>query len=330
MLKLGIWQKQAFAAAPPKGWLGRRVSLDLLTMPASPSAEDIGVFECLMPYVRLSSGVYRTTHHGRFRNLDPLVNSVLAKGFPETVELRVEDWAASDCLTSVEWWRSLSEMFPRLRLAASDTLLFLVAIEDLESGEQFVCEPGGTPLQNIRRPFVIRMEPPEPWLFLLNRLMYHRALRRWRELAHLVQAPENWKNPLCDEPIRKNGFRLRKLSLVHPEAIRLMRNDSRFTVRQHSIFESVSEPRHVVRSMNILNRAYFSDEKLAKACRNALDCLCERGIWIVGRTVKEEPPEHHATIFRKLSSGVLEVIERTGPGSEIESIAMEISRSHRP
>jgi hypothetical protein len=115
---------------------------------------------------------------------------------------------------------------------------------------------------------------------------------------------------------------LRKLPLIHPEALQLSRNYRGFTVRQHSIFDNPLGCCHVLRAMNILNRAYFAEELLAKACRNALDGLFQGGICIIGRTVREDAPEHHATIFRKGSSGQFEVLQRIGSGSEIESIAL--------
>src|SRR5947209_12477599 len=111
MLKPGVWKRATFLAAPPCGALASilrrlshsRVSLHLLAMPDEPSPEDIGLFEKLMPHVRLSSGVYRTTYRQRFRSLNPVVNHLLRQSFPASHAVHVEDWAASDCLTSAEW-----------------------------------------------------------------------------------------------------------------------------------------------------------------------------------------------------------------------------------
>src|SRR5947209_3298264 len=120
MLKLGVWTREAFVLSPPKGlWqhllylLSRsRVSLQLLSLPAEPSSADIDVFERLMPHVQLSSGVYRTTYRLRFQSLDGHLNSLLRSSFPASAHLRIEDWAASGCLTSSEWAQTLFLLFP--------------------------------------------------------------------------------------------------------------------------------------------------------------------------------------------------------------------------
>ncbi len=332
MLKLGVWKKESFFAAPPAGLLARayhllsksRISLDLLRLPPDPSPEDAAIFERLMPHVRLSSGIYRTTYRNRFRNLDPLINSLLTETFDPSDELRVEDWAASTCLTSCEWAKTLLSVFPKLRFVASDILLFLLEIDNPASQESFVFEPDGHPLQYIRPPFVIRMEPPEPLALPLNRLLYLHARRRWRSLLPLCTVPDSWVNALNDDPLDRDGYRLRKLPLIHPEALALARGDSRFMIRRGSIFESLANPCHVIRSMNVLNQAYFSEEELAQGARSAIASLLAGGIWIVGRTIAEDPPQHEVSIFRKQGSGKLEMVQRVGSGSEIESIALAV------
>lgn len=330
MLKLGIWQRQSFLAGSPTGWFARvrhklsksRVSLDLLRLPTLASPEDAELFERLMPHVRLSNGVYRTTYARRFRNVDPLVNLLLVENFPSSAELRVEDWAASTSLTSAEWAKTLFSLFPNVHFTASDILTFLAEIENPVHHETFVFEPDGPLLQYVRPPFVIRMHPPERWVFPLNRALYYHAQRRWGKLVHLCALPHSWLDPLSEETVERDGYRLRKLNLIHPDALHLARSDSRFTIRRQSIFDSPSEPCHVIRAMNVLNRAYFSEEQLAQAARNAISHLRPGGMWIVGRTTSEDPPVHEATIFQKPSFGALEVVSRIGPGSEIETIAL--------
>ncbi len=328
MLKLGVFERRAFFAAPPPGLFARlyyllsktRISFELLRMPAAPSREDVEMFERLMPYVRLSSGVYRTTHRGRFRNLDPLVNALLAQNFSPSATLRVEDWAASACLTSCEWAKTLLLSFPNLRFVASDISQFLVEMARPGSVEKFVFEPGGHPLQYIRPPFVIRMEEPEPWLLPVNRLLYLHAWRRWRTLSRFATLPDSWMDPLSEDPLERNEYVLRKLPLIHPEALALAREDPRFVIRRHSVFETLEEPCHVIRSMNVFNRSYFSDYQLALGARSVSASLLPGGMWIVGRTTGEEPPLHEAAVFQRQSSGALKLVERIGPGSEIESI----------
>lgn len=332
MLKLGVLKPEQFFPAPPKAWLDyfyyrlsrSRVSLCLLDNAAHSTTSVL--FEQLMPHVRLANGVFRTTFRQRFRNLDPLVNPILAENFSSSADLTVEDWAASACLTSAEWAGSLHPLFPRMRFAASDLVLFLVAVKDARSNEIVVAEPDGQPLQYIHAPFVIRMAPPEPWSLAVNRLAYMRAASYWEKLRPFWPLPDDWLDAKqWDTAYERDGYRFSKLPLIHPEALALVRQQPWFSIRRHSVFEAAKSPVHVIRSMNILNKNYFTDQQLKEGIRSALGSLEEGGIWIVGRTIAEDPPAHDATIFRKTLSGRLEAIGRVGAGSEIESVVQDAS-----
>ncbi len=322
MLKLGVLRPEQFFATPPRNWasyvryrLSRsRVSLRLL------ETEDPALFERLMPFVQLSNGVYRTTFRKRFANLDPRIERVLAENFSAAQELHVEDWAASACLTSCEWAASLFRAFPRAKLTASDLALFLVEVEDKDSGEVFIAEESGALLQAVQSPFVLRMSPEEPQGLPVNRWMASQARRRWKKAAELWPLPQEWLESSADS-IKLGGFRLRKLSLVHPEARTLAREDSRFGIRRHSVFDRAPDARDVIRTMNILNRAYFSAGELAQGAGAVHASLRPGGIWIVGRTVRDEPAEHAVSMFRKRGTGGFELVERVGEGSEIDEVA---------
>lgn len=329
MLKLGVTTREQFLSltvGPRRARLfslrgAERTSYTLLRRPSQPSAQDIQVFERLMPYVRLSGGTYRTTSPGRFRNLDPDVNELLRSEFDSQTPLEVQDWAASACLTSSEWAQSLFPSFSRLKFVASDLLLFLVELQDRAYGT-FVFEPGGAPLQFIKPPFVIRLTPPERWIFPLNRWLGDKAWRRWRELNPLPDSVHAWIASDTQNPLDIDGLRLNKLSLIHPRAVELARTDSRFTTRRQSVFEPLSSPVHVIRTMNIFNMAYFSEGELLKGAHAVIDSLVPGGIWVLGRTVQENPPVHEVTIFRKKARPRLELVKRIGPGSEIESLVL--------
>src|SRR3954463_6917660 len=236
MFKPGVWTRARFIAAAPSGAVGRlfyslahtRVSLHLLAIPDPPTSEDVALFEKLMPHVRLSSGVYRTTYRQRFRTLNPPVNNLLRQSFSPSEPLRVEDWAASDCLTSAEWAAELFPLFPDLEFAASDLLLFLLQAKKKKGQELFIVEPNGTPLQYVRPPFVVRLSEPEPKLFLLNWLLAGRARRAWDRVRPSVK-PASPSSLLGGASEAANGFEIRKIPLVHPEALRLAKEDSRFS-----------------------------------------------------------------------------------------------------
>jgi hypothetical protein len=330
MLKLGVWQKGQFLAGPPdRLWpylyyrLSRsRVSLRLLRFAERGSAEEVAMFEQIMVHIRLANGVVRATYPGRFRNLDPVVNRLLCQAFSPAPEVRIEDWAASACLTSAEWAGSLFSVLPRASLVASDLMLFLVELENASSADVFVVQQDGQPLQYVHPPFVIRMEPPEPWSLPFNRIGYQWAWHRWGRAKMLWPLPDSWLDADSEEVLLRGGYRLHKLPLVHPRALALARTEPRFRLRRHSVFAQAPVPCHAIRSMNILNRSYFAEQDLLTGIRSVVASLHTGGLWIVGRTVREDPPEHHASILRKTGSGRLELVERFGAGSEIESLAL--------
>ncbi len=85
------------------------------------------------------------------------------------------------------------------------------------------------------------------------------------------------------------------------------------------MFDATFASCDVLRTMNILNTAYFSAEQLCGAALAAFETLCLNGLWIVGRT-KEEDSSNHATYFARREHG-WEILGRFGTGSEIEEFA---------
>jgi hypothetical protein len=331
MLKLGILEAGRYPgqARGPLGWLRRnRFAYTLLETSLPPKPEEIAIFERIMQQMKLTSGVYRTTARHRFANLDEWAQPILEQRLRGQAAIRIEDWAASACVTSLEWHQRLARGFSRFRLTASDLNLYLVALEVPGDGT-YVLETGGGLLQFIRPPFVIRMEPPEPRLLAVNRILGERARRRlerlWRELGVRPDIePTLLTLPEGAEEKRLGAMRLAKLPLVHPEALALANaSPESFAIRNHSVFAAAPEPVDVVRTMNILNRSYFDRGRLQEGAHSVWRSLHTGGIWIVGRTVGEQPPEHRASVFEKTTEG-FRLVERYGGPSEIEDLALAL------
>ena len=293
----------------------RRVSLQLLRTGLPASAAELRVFQYLVTYLRLSSGIYRTTYGGRLRDVDEVVNALLTKQFASDSAIEVHDWAASDCLTSSEWATSLFKRFPRASLTASDLLLFLVEAT-LADGSVLIMEPNGHPLQYVRRPFVIRLEPPEPKLMLVNYLIGRKALALAARLQPHI--PPEWLAS-DEEELATATAVLRKLPLTHPDARQLAAAEPRFAMSLHSGFEPLSKPVDVIRTMNFLNRSYFPPARLREGIQAVWTSLKEGGYWIVGRTDETEPPRNDVTILERLDRG-FRAVARIGAGSEIEEL----------
>jgi len=278
-----------------------------------------------MRQMQLSSGVFRTTVRQRFANLNPQIATLLAEHLDADAPLSIHDWAASSCLTSAEWTQSLFTQFPSAHLTCSDLTLYLLEAT-LPSGEVFVFEQDGALLQYLMGPFVIRLVPPEPRLIALNSYLGTRAPSRFQQLAPLSLIPSPWlqQDLFSTPPLTVSGTSFQKIPLVHPEAGALAVQDPRFHILQHSAFDSLSTPVDVIRSMNIFNNAYFPPAKLASGARAVWHSLRPGGLWIVGRTVSEDPPVHEVTVFRRTADS-FERIWRDGPGSEIEALVLATS-----
>jgi hypothetical protein len=224
--------------------------------------------------------------------------------------IRVEDRAVSHGLTTCEWAKRLLPIFPRAEIEASDLMLQLIELS-VKPGEIFITELDGTPLQYVKPPFVVSLYHAESWRNPLRRLIAARAKQRFRRLG----LPSGWPQ----EP-HATGYAIRSIPYIHPEAAALARTDSRFRFARRSVFDRTDQPCHVIRTMNIFNRSYFSTERLEEGYRAIFASLQPGGIWIVGRTL-EEDLSNHATFFRRKEDR-LEVADRVGAGWEMEEMAL--------
>jgi hypothetical protein len=296
----------------------RRISYQLLLTAVPPSDREVAIFEYVMARMCLSSGVFRTTFAGRFKGLDEFLNSILVKQFPQQARLQIHDWAASDCVTSHEWARNLLPLFPSSQFTASDLTLFLVEVE-VDGAETFIFETNGSLLQYVRSPFVVRIQPPEPGLLLVNSIIRRYALKKFAQLRAKWALPDEWLNSSATE-YHDGSLVFRKIPLIHPNALAFRQECSRFDIRRHSAFEPLDRPAHVIRTMNILNVNYFSRQELTTGVRAVFDSLVEGGVWIVGRTHEGKRLEHDVSSFVK-RQGRLTLLDRCGRGSEIDEIA---------
>lgn len=303
MLTFGIHTKAKYLSlGAERQFLGARVAYNLLRTGDDPGPEELRMFEDICITLHTSNGTFRTTFRDRFKDVDAASLRWIKQMFPSSFPLRVEDRAVSNGLTSAEWWRCLCPSFPAMQFEASDLLIELL---EMQSGsETFILEPNGNPLQYIRPPFVTSLGYPESWRNPILRLVSSVARKKFARLA----------------PI---GGQCRSISCVHPEARALENATPNFRFVVRSVFERTAARCNVVRTMNILNRSYFSPHQLGDAVRAIFDSIAPGGIWIVGRTL-EEDFTNHATIFRRMDNG-FDVLEQIGDGSEIEEVALDVA-----
>ncbi len=313
MFRFGIYTRdQYYRARARKPLLRSGISYGLLDFGDDPTDQDIRAFEEINSTIQQSNGTFRKTFRHRFDDVDAATVKILKALHRADAELRVQDRAASDCLTSSECAERLFHHFPFTHFEASDALLHLLRLS-LVSGETYIVEPNGKPLQYIKPPFVVALSSREAFRYPLNHLVAARAKWRFRRLA----LPENWMQSQGGE-----GYRVGRICCIHPEARSLGKRDPRFRICLRSVVEATPGV-DVLRTMNILNKDYFSAEQLTEGARMAFQSIKPGGIWIVGRTL-EEDLSNHVTFLKRQEKG-WEVIERIGRGSEMEEFAFRAS-----
>jgi hypothetical protein len=311
VLRFGIYNEQQYLrAGSQRRELGTCVAYTLLDVGIDPSDERISMFEDVCFRLRMSDGTFRTSFPQRFVDLDAAALCWMAELFAPEAELRIQDRAASHCLTSYEWAVRIFAAHFRAEFEASDQFLYLHELT-LPGGEKYIVEPSGKPLQYIRPPLVLSACHREPRRYPLNLLLGFWARRRFARLA----LPAGWM--LSDGG---SGYRVRQIPCVHPRAAALAVRDPRFQLRTRSVFEVTPQSCDVLRTMNILNRAYFAEEQLETAVNAAFDSVRPGGLWILGRTW-EDDFSNHATFFLRCED-TWQVLGRLRNGSELEDLAV--------
>ena len=315
MMGLGIYTREQYnRLGAERRFAGPEVAYNLLRVGDNPSEEDIRVFEDVSVTLRTSNGTYRTTFRNRFEDVDIACLRLMSQSFTANTAIRIEDRAVSHGLTSCEWAKRLLPVFPSATIEASDLMLQLLELSG-KQGETFITELDGTPLQYIRPPFVVSVLHEESWRNPLRRLIAVHGKKRFSRL----RLPKGW----TEQP-QASGYQVLPIPYIHPEATALARTDARFRFCRRSVFERTHLACHVIRTMNIFNRSYFSTERLAEGYRAIFDSLQPGGIWIVGRTL-EEDLSNHATFLRRREHD-WEVLDRVGGGWEMEEMALELFR----
>lgn len=313
VLRFGIYtERQYQRAGPQRRDLGSHVAYTLLDVGNDPNDERVSMFEDVCFRLRTSNGTFRTSFAHRFVDLDKAALRWIDELFAPDAPIRIQDRAASHCLTSHDFAQRVFATHATAEFEASDLFLCIYELS-LANGEKFIVEPSGQPLQYIRPPFVLSACHREPRRYPVNLWLGLRARRRFARLA----LPEGWMKSASGP-----GYRVRPISCVHPRAATLAMRDPRFRLCTRSVFEPTPHASDVLRTMNILNRAYFGEDQLATAVRAAFDSVRPGGLWIVGRTW-ENDFSNHATFFLRGDNG-WRVLGRIGQGSELEQLALAV------
>ena len=310
MLKFGIFTAEDFLRLEPsrRRYSGAHIAYNLLDVGENPTPEQIQIFEDLSFTLRTSNGTFRTTFRNRFADVDQVALRLIRRLYPQETRLQIQDRAVSHGLTAKEFAEVVFAAYPEAEYEASDLLLNLVELT-LDTGEIYIAEQDGTPLQYLKAPFAISVHHREPLRYPLNWWISARARRRFDAL----RLPQNWTSTKGGP-----GYQVRMIPYVHPEALALSRSNRNFHFARRSVFDRTGGSCQVLRAMNILNADYFSPAQLSEGAAAAWNSLAPGGLWIVGRTL-EEDFSNHVTFLRRTSDG-WEVLERIGKGSAMERL----------
>ncbi len=311
MFRFGIFtQEQYLKLGREKRGCAPPIAYSLLDAGDRPSADQVRAFEDISFSMRTSNGTFRTTFRDRFREVDGAALRWMLKLFAPEAEIRVEDRAVSHGLTSKEWAERVFQAFPNAWFEASDVLLELYEIS--RGGVAYILEPSGRAIQYVKPPFVVSLvDQAEPRRYPVNWLVARRAKRRFEEL----KLGTEWM-----AAAERQGWQARKIPFVHPEARELARRNSRFEMRVRSVFDITAEGSDVIRTMNILNSSYFSEQKLVEGVDAIFKSVRLGGLWIAGRTLEEDLSNHVSLLLR--GDRAWEVVERIGQGWELERLAL--------
>src|ERR1017187_2428380 len=314
MYKFGVWRPDDLENTRTILGKTRQYAYSLLRIPAPPTPADIARFETVIRTVRLSSGIFRTTYRSRFCDLDAVTQRVLERTYPADQALELHDLAASDGLLSIHWAERVYAAFPRARMTASDVTLYLIEAVS-KSGETYILEPDGRPIQYTRPPFVVSIDVPESVAYPVNALARSWGRQRLQDLR-LCSTEVRWNGVPDEQVARCGGWTFRQIPLAHPAALSHARN-GRFRLVHADAFSPSQSKYDVVRVMNLYQPTVFSSVKIHEGLRVTLDSLTDGGILIVGRTIEREGQRNDVSIFQK-TGGRVRVMERLGKGFEFE------------
>ena len=321
MFKFGIWRARDIERTRTVFATHRALAYSLLKTTDCADLTAVRRVEAVIKTVRLSSGSCRTTYGGRLAELDRQVQAILERLFPPERPIDVQDWGVSDGLVAAEWSSLLFSTYPSAKFTASDLILCFTEATR-ESGEIYVVEPDGTPIQYINPPFVVSLYHREHPIYPLNvaaRAWGARAIRSLKSAAGGIR----WEKVPDETTWTKPPWTFRQIPLIHPRALSFAREQPNFRITRHDAFTASPAKCDILRVMNLYNPRVFSGEKLFQGLQAAFDSIEEGGLFIVGLTTDGAEARSDASIFQKIG-GRFSVIGESAKGSELRDMALKI------
>ncbi|MDB4229131.1 hypothetical protein N9805_00430 [Paracoccaceae bacterium] len=238
--------------------------------------------------LRYGDSTGKDTKPDRFADLDSILDLLPDKG------LRIHDIGCSSGVTSLDLKRSLDIKGKKFFLTISDRFLE-------------VCYIGRTIKyiydydRNLRQIYLGRIlcDSELLGLFFISRFLF-------KFLSLFVRKPQQ-------------ADLKEKISLVDPVIQNCIDLDE-VNARHYDIFNSDDASAYnFIRCMNLLNRAYFSDEQISAGVSNLIEALENKGFLQIGRT--DIDGINRVSVYQKGTYGLVPILLFNG-GSEIQDLIM--------
>lgn len=254
--------------------------------------------------LKMSNGTFKLTRDDRFSEIEKSLASFFTKraGSLKTAL----DIGVSSGVTTIQFANSLNSAETQIKWTATD--LFATAhLVDITPWLRVLADPDGWPLQ-----YDINGRAVRPWIRRLDYLTFAvipRIMARWYlrpRTKLLIEAGQT-------EAVKLISPRLRDRQDIEFIEDDIFKRNPMF-VRKFDL----------VRAANILNLNYFSVDALSHAICNLHSYLSGTGaLLLVTRT--NLSGENAGTLFELSADRSFRVVERIGPGSEVENLVLASS-----
>ncbi|MEO6655403.1 MAG: hypothetical protein ABIO36_04910 [Pyrinomonadaceae bacterium] len=256
--------------------------------------------------LKLKNGVTKTTDRDRMRDVDAWFIDLLPKDKYQTIL----DVAISSGITTVELCEMLDSKNIGYHMTGmdSDMTAFLLIFSDDKSilldkeGQPIHYEIGGKGFGYVK-----------------GTNIKHFAQRAFLDYQTRLFINFRLKGGLRSNT--NNGHtKIHRIDLVSRE----IKKNPVIELVEDSIFSPGGGKKYsLIRAANILNKSYFSDERLVDAVQKLRLRLESNGFLLVCRTNMEG--QNNATLFRLSNEDQFEISGRFGNGSEIEDLVMGLN-----
>jgi hypothetical protein len=308
LIKTGIWKLEQLRSGRDRTALTGSLKQISITLYGQVHAETEA--ERLAERILLTfgdeRGSFKRTYERRFEAFDAAVADQIQKHFDASAQVRVHDLGVSDARTSCDFFERLRSLRTGLSLLATD---LAPELEVIRFGRtRLVIGPDGQLLEITWPPFVFNQSKPDS-------LRHHPINRVIRTALHRLLVPR------ILEAHRRGEIQPERLSLWCPRAVALSRSDDRFRLGRYDVISRpIGGGYAVVRAMNVLNPAWFSEKDMKTALRNVLSSLEDGGLLVLGSNEGPSSPVDGG-IYRK-TKGRIERLVRSGKGPLVEPMSL--------